>query len=281
MLAAELDIVGYELSADACLTAVSAGHQRVLQDVRELTPAAFEGATGAIMSPPCPTFSRGGLRTGWADYQLVLDVWTSIGWGYSVEEAMASVADVQDPRTALLAFAGAQALAAEDLEWLVMEQVPKVEFAWEDLAAELFSTGWEWADVVLVNAEEHGLPSRRSRVFLVAHRTRPGRPFTMPVTERSMADALGWASGHRVNTRGVRRSSGGNEFSADRPSWCLTGSSRTWKRDDGRTLTPAAAGQLVGFRADYPWSGSRSSQFLQIANVVPPPVAEAVLRMVV
>lgn len=275
-----LQITGVELSVDACRTATAAGHHRMLADVRDLPEGSFDGAVGAIMSPPCPTFSGGGLRTGWADYQKVLDVWTSIGWGYTVAEAMASVDDVQDPRTALLAVAGAHALAHDDLQWLVMEQVPKVEFAWEDLAAELYGASWEWVDVIRVDAEEYGLPSRRSRVFLAAHRTQPGRPFAAPLGSTTMADALGWEPGRRVNTRGVRRTSGGNEFSADRPSWCLTGSSRTWKRDDGVTLTPAEAGQLVGFRPDYPWAGSRSSQFLQVANVVPPPIAAAVLQMV-
>ncbi|WP_433677598.1 DNA cytosine methyltransferase [Microbacterium gorillae] len=279
LLDERLDITGVDYSRDACRTAITAGHRRQHQDVRDLSSAALEGYTGAIMSPPCPTFSRGGLRTGWADYQKVLDVWTGIGWGLPAAEAMSAVEDVQDPRTAMLAWAGATALTLAGLRWLVMEQVPKVEFAWEDLAAELFSAGWEWADVVRVNAEEHGLPSRRSRVFLVARRLTPGRPIELEDKQVNMAEALGWAGGHRINTRGARRS-GGNEFSADRPSWCLTGSSRSWKREDGELLTPAEAGQLVGFRADYPWTGSRSSQFLQIANVVPPPIAAAVLRMV-
>lgn len=282
LLGVNLGIVGYELSAEACATAVAAGHRREHVDVRSLDLADFVSTSGAIMSPPCPTFSDAGRRTGrGADYQRVLDVWTAIGWGVEMHEAMTAVDDVQDPRTALLAFAGAWALALPSLEWLVMEQVPAVEFAWEDLAAELSAAGWEWADVFRVEASDYGLPSRRKRVFLTARRHTPGQGGVgLPQCQVSMAEALGWERGHRINTRGVRRTSGGNEFSADAPSWCLTGSARSWVRDDGVRLTTAEAGQLLGFDEGYPWRGSRSSAFLQIANAVPPPIAAEVLSQV-
>lgn len=66
---------------------------------------------------------------------------------------------------------------------------------------------------------------------------------------------------------------GGNTFSADGPSWCLTSSSRSWQRDDGRQLSAQEAGYLNGFRRDYPWHGSRSSQFRQAGDVVNPIMA--------
>lgn len=278
-----LDIHGVDLSRDACATASAAGHQRTVADVLELDMNDYAGVQGAIMSPPCPTFSNGGLRTGRGeDYQRVLDAWTSIGWGITPEQAMSDLGAVQDPRTALLAHAGLWALSLPSLEWLVMEQVPAVEHAWEDLAAELYAQGWEWVEVFTVEASEFGLPSRRRRAFLAARKYTPGRGgWSLPKRILSMAEALGWEPGHRVNTRGARRTSGGNEFSADGPSWCLTGSSRSWKRDDGAQLTTGEAGMLVGFRADYPWQGSRSSAFLQAANVVPPPIAAAVLEQVI
>lgn len=37
---------------------------------------------------------------------------------------------------------------------------------------------------------------------------------------------------------------------------------------------------LQGFDADYPWNGSRTKQFLQIADVVLPEVAARVLAAV-
>lgn len=126
-----------------------------------------------------------------------------------------------------------------------------------------------------------------------------------------MGDALGWDEGTVVNTRGARKTSGGNNFQADRPSWALTEKARSWWRDrpattvqgdprisgpghkDGRPgsgyprqqddairVIIEEASILQSFRPDYPWQGKRSKQFLQCGNAVPPKLAEALLRVV-
>jgi len=46
---------------------------------------------------------------------------------------------------------------------------------------------------------------------------------------------------------------------------------------DAARVTAAQAAILQGFRADYPWHGSRSRQFRQIGNAVCPPLARRVL----
>jgi DNA (cytosine-5)-methyltransferase 1 len=140
--------------------------------------------------------------------------------------------------------------------------------------------------VLTVDADHLGMPVRRNRVFLVARRYSPfggeypaGRRGQFPT--RTMAEVLGWEPGHSIRTRNNRRPTGGNLFPADGPSWCLTEKARTWERDaDGLRLTSAEAGLLQGFRLDYPWHGSRTRQFHQLADVVCPPVAAAVLGYV-
>lgn len=300
-------IHGYDIDADACSTAIAAGFLRTQVSVTDLDPDDFAGTTGALITPPCPPFARSGLGKGLKDFPAIRRALTLLGdyfAGMVSENAYrGALAELHDPRSALVVETLRFAFLLPDVRMVVAEQVPGVTPIWQEIGAELAMTaGWCFIGVISVAAEDLGAASRRTRTFLIATRDyapdlvglpmrslwHTGKFGPPPVDEpvplceafpiTTMAGALGWPAGEMVNTRGNRKATGGNLFSADKPAWCLTEKARTWYRvSDGLRLTPADAGLLVGFDRRHPWSGSRSKCFLQAADVVSPIVAAAVL----
>lgn len=284
MLRIDLGILGVELDRHAAATARAAGHKRMVADVTTLSPRDFPNATGLICTPPCPPFSASGKRLGLGeDYQEVLDAITCLGSDDCDDECWKH-GGYADPRSHLVVQTARWALQLPALEWLACEQVPGVEYIWEDIAAELFAAGWEWVDVLTLDATDYGAGARRTRTFLLARKYAPaqGNPYARKDAEPVRArDVLGWPAGEQMRTRNNRRPTGGNLFSTDGPSWCLTGKARSWERDsDGARITAAQAGALQGFPFDYPWQGSRTAQFQQAGDVVSPLVGAAVLGTV-
>lgn len=60
------------------------------------------------------------------------------------------------------------------------------------------------------------------------------------------------------------------------PSW-RPGDKRPSQFKNAVRVSVEEAAVLQGFRADYPWQGSRTRRFLQIGNAVCPPVARLVV----
>ncbi|MFI5763870.1 DNA cytosine methyltransferase [Streptomyces sp. NPDC051563] len=206
----------------------------------------------------------------------------------TLDEVRAPIADMTDERIGLVAEVLIWALTLtaqwDNLRWLAMEQSSALpELILDGLREELWSADWCSAEYRVLDAVDYGLASRRKRVFLMAARhayvdmdaLTPKAP--MPAT--AAAQALGWPEGIRVNTRGFRKTAGGNCWSADKPATGITSKIRGWywEHDKDRTFSLDEAALLVGFRPGYPWTGSRSSCTQQIGDVVAPPMSAVVI----
>ena len=83
-------------------------------------------------------------------------------------------------------------------------------------------------------------------------------------------DSRIWPRGHKINQADIDRL-GKAEAKARYGDRAGT---------TARRVTVEEAGILQGFPADFPWQGSKTSQYRQVGNAVNPAVAEAVLRSV-
>lgn len=318
--------IGLEWDAAACATAKAAGHTVVRCDVATMPTAPFKGRVRVkVDSPPCQAWSRAGKGLGIQDQPLVHQAIDDLANGRDTRAQLLTAC--KDPRSLL---------AAEPMRWhhdlrpetIAMEEVPDVLPLFKQYAQYLRAWGYSvWVGVL--NAADYGVPQTRRRAILIASRTRNVTAPAPTHTEHpggedlfgdnlprwvSMADALGLPAGLTVNTRGDRKTPGGNEFSADGPSWCLTEKVRSWalrnntqagasvrtldrpagtlffgarmnnvswiRTDTGeevRRITEDEAAVLQSFTAGYPWRGPRTRRFLQIGNAVPRLLAAHVL----
>lgn len=283
--------IGVELDPLTCATARAAGHRRIHADVSAHDPANVVTwpVVGLIASPPCPGFSASGKHAGRQDIPLCEEAARRLAQGEDVRAKLAARCRHADSMLVVEPLRWARALKPE---WIACEQVKAVLPFWA-LLASLLEPEYSTA-VGIVNAADYGVPQTRHRAILLASRTRDVRlpTPTTPNVYVSMADTLGWHATDLVGfpRRNDRAGESATYRTRDRraatlPAFNLTEKARSWTRlvnGNGQAVRVevAEAAQLQGFRADYPWQGSRSAQFHQIGNAVPPPLARVLLEVV-
>ncbi|WP_372407240.1 DNA cytosine methyltransferase [Streptomyces luteireticuli] len=275
---------------------------------------ALRWTRGLVVTAPCQPWTPAGKRAGLnpRNQELFLDMLTCAweatvgvweedfcaedctsdcpdcpyGWSgpiYGIDEVRAMAKDLTDERIGLLAevviWGLALSVASDGFSWVAMEQSSALpEVVTEGIRAEFRCADWLSVDFQVLDSVNYGLASRRKRSFMLAARNRYlNWAMTKPKTEipsRTAAQALGWPEGIRVNTRGVRKTAGGNCWSADRPATAITSKIRGWYWETApdRRFSLDEAGLLVGFAPGYPWTGTRSSCTRQIGDVVAPPM---------
>lgn len=310
-----IDVIGIEKDSATCRTREEAGLATICDDVRSYGPDQVL-ADGLIASPPCQTFSAGGGGNGrehlaklrWmivkmTKRQLVSD------YLFHPQDADPTTLVLEPLRWALEAYD-----AGRPYRWIALEQVPFVGYIWQTMAESLRSMGYSVA-VALLDAERYGVPQTRRRAILVASRERQVQ-LPYPTHSRyhfrspdwqdfgvqpwvSMATALGWGMTGRpsLTVTGSGASGGASPFgnsareamlrelSAGR--WKLRSSysngamvisgSRAKSGQSQVQVTVSEAAVLQTFPAGYPWQGSKTKQYQQVGQAMPPMLAMAVL----
>ena len=267
--------VGYELSKSAA-DSYEANLRGKCVVERLRVGSELPAARVIIGGPPCQPFSNGGKRQASRDerdgFPAMLDAIARI------EPELAIIENVNG-------------LTTGDRRPYFLETIK----ALEDLDYEV--------EKLQLNAAEFGVPQRRRRVFIVAHRGGFEAPASSPQKMISARSALsGLLDEDPPEARWLTRSQDAyiaryeaaskcrrpRDLNLDEPARTLTcrnlagatGDMQRIRQTDGRRrrLEVREAARLQSFPDWFEFSGSITSQFEQIGNAVPPLLARALAR---
>ena len=276
--AAGFHTVGFEMLADACETysknLSGTCHQQILEPGQELTDA----ADVVIGGPPCQPFSVGGLQQGKKDKRDGFPAFLSAVERYSPQVAM---------------FENVRGMMYRNSHYL------------EHIADSLRALGYlvEWK---LLSAVEYGVPQKRERLFVVAHKGVWEFPKPLNLDKHFTAgDALAELTFQfDESTKFLTKSMDEYVAKYEKKSFCIkprdlhldqpsrtvtcrnlngaTGDMLRVKLPDGRRkrLSVREGARLQSFPDWFQFCGSEGSQFNQVGNAVPPLLAKAMANSV-
>ncbi|MFF1693063.1 hypothetical protein ACFVXC_05475 [Streptomyces sp. NPDC058257] len=312
VLGFELDLICVDTSKDATTTARAAGCNALCMDVREVDPRhpALRWTAYAVFTMPCPDWSIAGKRLGHLPENIKIltdaitdvaeaygNVWRFGGhdgdvstavfgtpWEHVTVAEMWSWVDGMNAKTAGLMLApvliGMGLLAAgAPLQSVIIEQAWTLpEDVKSAIGMEYIVAGWDGVRWDILDAGDFGSPSTRRRAIMMASRDQRLDAVEAPGITTWASDAIGWDPETWINTRGVRKTAGGNEFKLGRTIPGITSKIRGWydADDSEHRFTIEEVCLLVGLPSDFPVVGSRTSQCQQLGDIFSPLVAAAV-----
>jgi site-specific DNA-cytosine methylase len=313
VLGVEMDLICIDSSKDATETARAAGCNAILFDVRQIDPRhpALRWTSYAVYTMPCPDYSPAGKREGLRPENIRVlcrvmedvaeafgNVWRSGGahgdsstatfgrdscisieemWGWLSDDGMGGTTAGLMLAPVLISIGLLRNGAP--LEGIIIEQAwtlpEEIRVA---IGMELIVAGWPGVLWDVLDAGEFGSPSTRKRAIMAALRDKTVDTIEAPGVTTLASDAIGWDPETWINTRGIRRTPGGNEFRLGRTVPGVTSKIRGWyaAHDPDHRFTIAEVCLLVGLPPDFPVVGSRTSQCQQLGDIFSPLVAAAV-----
>lgn len=304
-------IVGIENDKAACLTRAANGHATIRADVAAIDPTYLRGRVrGLIGSPPCQDFSPAGKKAGlegqrgrlvyeplrWAlalmpewialeQVKEVAPIWLDIASylrenGYRVWTGIVDASEYGVPQQRKRAIL----MAHRDRTFDPPKRTHGDYSDSDDLFGEMLlpritmgqALGWGKVHTVIDSRGDGGDgPHYRSAEFTT---DRPARTLgekarswvVTPVPEVIPE----WV--HRRPATTVVGSFRPDIMAA--PGWRVDPGVSRQNAPDSVPITVQQAGVLQSFPLDYKWEGSRTKQFEQVGNAIPPLLAEAILK---
>ena len=274
-----------EIDAAACATLrANRPHWNVIeQDLRAFDPKPFKGIDIVAGGLPCPPFSIAGKQLGDKDERNLFP------------EAV-RIIDVTRPKAMMIEnVRGILGAVFSDYRQHIAGQLGKLGYI----------TSWS-----LLNASDYGVPQLRPRVIFVALQKRYADHFYWPAPIGKLAPTVGETLFDLMSTNGWRGAKAWRDRANEIAPTIVGGSKKHGGPDLGPTraraawatlgvegkslaneapardfvgiprLTVRMVARIQGFPDDWMFSGPKTSQYRQVGNAFPPPVAHAVAAQI-